>query len=310
MGGRRARAPGQGGGCHPRGLGPCQCPLSYPPSVAGAPSGVMQVLRGGVPCVLSPWQPVCPPLPLAQGHPSPLPCLAAAGATCCPHGAQDEERGAGAGSRPAGLGGSREGKPPLEWQRWDGVSGWGDAMGPAGRCEAPLPAPSSINSPSPGPGPGGWGQGQGQGGNRSGPAAASSASWPSPCFLRFPRARGGCPGPPVPPVLVSHTHQVSLSPCAGSPGPPRSPCPDPQCPQVPSATPYPGSLCPPALGPHVPPLQPPCSSRQPSPCPSLVFGDWGRVAEPPGPAAGPGRSPGGLTEPTSPSPPASSAPTP
>lgn len=101
--------------------------------------------QGGplVPRVVRPQPPAaprCAPL-LAWGHSSPSPCLA--GATCCPCGAQGEERDAG-GAEARTCRGSQEGKPP-EWgdpHRVGGgatAPGWGGCDGDGG-CKCPPPS--------------------------------------------------------------------------------------------------------------------------------------------------------------------------
>lgn len=55
---------------------------------------------------------LCVPIPPpVRGRSSPSPCLAGARATCCPCGAQGEERDAG-GAKAKRCRGSQEGKPP------------------------------------------------------------------------------------------------------------------------------------------------------------------------------------------------------
>lgn len=127
--GCKSRAPGQGSGCHPGGLGHCQCPLSCPSGGVGAPSRVLLIrgLHRGPPS-LGPRVPspsTSPSLSRAIHHPSPSPCLARARATCRPRGAQAEEHNDMQGQRGHGRGHPPGWGSPLQGRS----SGAGEGMG-------------------------------------------------------------------------------------------------------------------------------------------------------------------------------------
>lgn len=88
--GRKSRAPGQGGGCHPGGLGHCQCPLSYPSEVVGTPSGVLlaQAVQRSPPCLglCAPSPSSSPSLSKATRHRHPRPAWPEPGPRAVPAG--------------------------------------------------------------------------------------------------------------------------------------------------------------------------------------------------------------------------------